>query len=42
MSDGEAEAGSKGGNAVLVTGGFGFGGDVDGGPGGGSDRGGRG
>ena len=39
MSGGEAEARAKGVNAVVVTGGFGFGGYVDGGPGGGGDGG---
>ena len=40
MSDGEAEARSKGGNAMVVIGWFGFGGDADDGPGGGTDGGG--
>ena len=31
MSDGKTEARYKGGNAVVGTGGFGFGGDVEGG-----------
>ena len=38
----KAEARAKGDNAVLGTGGFGFGGDEDGGPGGGSGGGGGG
>ena len=45
MFRGKAEAGAKAGNKMVVTGGFGFGGDVDGGPGvrtdGGGVRGGR-
>ena len=36
MSDIEAEARSKGGNVVVGTGRFGFGGNADGGPGGGT------
>ena len=39
MSGGEAEAGGKGGNAMVVTRGFGFVGDADSRPGGGADRG---
>ena len=35
MSSGEAKARAKGGNVMVVKGGFGFGGDADGGPGGG-------
>ena len=35
MYGSEAEARTKGGNVVVGTGGFGFGGDADGGPGGG-------
>ena len=42
MSGGKGEYRAKGGNVVVVTGGSGFGGDVDGGLGGGSDRGGGG
>ena len=37
VSSGKAEARAKGGNAVVGTGGLGFGGDMDGGPGGGAD-----
>ena len=37
MSGGEAEVGAKGGNTMVVTGGFGFGGDADIKPGGGGD-----
>ena len=40
MSGGEADSRAKSGNVVVVTGGSGFGGDVDGGPGGGADGGG--
>ena len=40
MSGGKSEAGTKGGNAMVVTGGFGFGRDSGGSPGGGSDAGG--
>ena len=40
MSVGEAEASTKSENAVVVTGGPGFGGDADGGPIGGADGGG--
>ena len=40
MSGGETESRGKGGNAVVVgTGGFGFVGDADSGPGGGADKG---
>ena len=39
MSGGEAEAGAKGGNAMVRTEGFLFGGDSDGGPGGRVDKG---
>ena len=39
MSGGEAEARANGGNVMVGTGGFLFGGYVDGGPGGGADRG---
>ena len=39
MSVSEAEARAKGGNEMVRTGGFGFGGDADVGPGGGGDRG---
>ena len=42
MSDCKAEARAKSGNEVVVTGGYTFGGDVDGGPGGGEDGGGGG
>ena len=42
MSGVEAEARSKGSNVVVVTGWSGFGGDVDGSPGGGTDGGGKG
>ena len=42
VSGGEKEARDKGGNAVVGTGGFLFGGDVDGGLGDGSDGGDRG
>ena len=42
MSGSKTEARDKGGNMVVGIGGFGFGEDVDGGPGGRSDRGGRG
>ena len=41
MSSGKAEARAKSDNAVVVIGGYGFGGDADGGPGGGADGGGR-
>ena len=37
MSGGEAEAGAKGGNVIVGTGGFVFGGDADNGPEGGGD-----
>ena len=37
MSRGEAEVRAKSGNVVVVTGGSGFGGDVEGGPEGGAD-----
>ena len=39
VSGGKTEAGARGGKEVVGTGRFGFGGDVDGGLGGGSDRG---
>ena len=42
MSGGKAEARAKGGNAMVGTGWFGFGGNADGGPGCGADIGGRG
>ena len=42
MSGSKTEARDKGGNAVMGTGGFGFGGDADGGLGGGADGGCRG
>ena len=42
MSGGKAEARSRSNNAVVVTGGSGFGGAADEGPGGGADRGGGG
>ena len=41
MSGGEAEVGAKGGNKMVGTGGFLFGGDVDGGMGGVIDGGGE-
>ena len=37
MPGGKAEAMARGGNAVVVTGGFGFGGDEDSSPIGGAD-----
>ena len=42
MSGGKAEARAKGGNAVVGTGGFVFIGDMNVGPGGGADGGGKG
>ena len=42
VSSSKMDARGKGGNAVVVTGGFGFGGDADSGPGGGADGGVRG
>ena len=37
MYDREVESRAKGGNSIMVTGGFGFGGDTDDGLGGGAD-----